>query len=116
MTLNPSQRTAELLDDISQLLHLTDTELAALLCVSGSQLESLREHQPSASQLERLSTIWLTVHELICNIRPEHLGEVVRRPATAFNGRSLLEVMAEDPAEAYEKVERVVSGDGAFTY
>ena len=98
-------RMQEPLDRIGSALQLSDRGLGAIFGVSRQAVAQWRERGIPSARAESVADVVETVDLLARKLKPGRLPLVASRPATAFGGLSLLESLANNPAETRELVE-----------
>lgn len=98
------------LEVIGDELALGDSEIGQLFGVSRQAVRQWRDRDIPPERLGRVGEVLRVVQVMSRKLKPGRLALVARRPAAAFGGRSLLEVLGEDPKDALEAVE------GAFDW
>lgn len=95
------------LERVQEALALTDGELGDLFGVSRQAIAQWRDRGVPGERRAKLSNLVSVVDVLDRKLKPGRLPLVVRRPAEAFEGRTLLEVVAADrDAELRETIDR----------
>lgn len=94
-------------------LGLGDSELGRLFGVSRQAVRQWRDRGIPSERLGRVGEVLRVVQVMSRKLKPGRVALVSRRPAAAFGGRSLLEVLAEDPREALEAVEDAFDWSGS---
>ncbi|HEX9824816.1 MAG TPA: hypothetical protein VGB51_10565, partial [Actinomycetota bacterium] len=93
---------------------LTVTDVARLFGVRRQAVQQWLEEGVPAARQPKLLAIWEIADLLERNLRPERIRGAVRAPAEAYEGRSMLELIAADRhLELLESVRR--SFDWAWT-
>jgi hypothetical protein len=82
------------LERIGRALDLNRTELSALFGVSRQAVERWEAQGVPSERQEKLSTIGAIVDLLEAQLKPDRIAGVVRRPASAYGDRSILEAIA----------------------
>jgi hypothetical protein len=93
------ERAKTPLDHIRGVLGLTQTELAALFGVRRQALDQWTVRGVPADRQAKLATLGEIADLLAAKLKPERVAGVVRRPATAYGDRSILEAIAAGDEE-----------------
>jgi DNA-binding XRE family transcriptional regulator len=88
--------TPTLLDPIAETLELTETELGQLFGVSRQAVGQWRERGVPSSRMAKVTTVAAICDLLRHSLRPERIPGVARRPADAYGGLSMLEMIERD--------------------
>ncbi len=91
--------TRTLLDEISDALGLTETELGRLFGVSRQAIGQWRERGIPSSRQAKAATIASICDLLTHSLKPERIPGIARRPAAAYGGLSMLEMIERDRHE-----------------
>jgi hypothetical protein len=102
----------EPLDVIGQALELTKGELGELFGVSRQAVSEWMDTGIPSGRMRDVSQILRAVGILTRKLRPGRTSLVVRRPAPALAGRTILEAMREDPYQAANAVEEAFDWSG----
>ncbi len=84
---------------IQRLFELTTTDLARLFGVKRQAAAAWLSKGVPASRRPKLATIGAIADILSRHVKPSRIAAVVRRPAVAYEGKSMLELIAEDKHE-----------------
>ena len=99
--------TRTLLDPIADTLGLTETELGRLFGVSRQAIGQWRERGLPSSRQAKAATLASICDLLSHSLKPERIPGIARRPAAAYGGLSLLEMIESDRHEKlHQKVRR----------
>lgn len=102
------------LERLQEALGLSTTELAQVFGVTRQAIEQWKTRGIPADRRSKVADLVAAVDLLDRKLKLGRLPLVARRPATAFGGRSLLELAASDEhAELREKVERAFDWSSA---
>jgi DNA-binding transcriptional regulator YiaG len=96
----PLTKSPVLLKRVMELLELDRTELAGLFDVKRQAVEQWEQRGVPVDRQAKLVTIVAIVELLGQRLLPSVLPGVVRRKAPAYQGRSMLQMIAEDKHEA----------------
>lgn len=102
------------LELVSRELGLDDYALGELLGITREQLGVWRRDGVGVEAAERFEDVYLTVVLLARKLKVGRVQSVVRRPAPAWGGRTLLEMLSSDPGEAYRVVDEMFDPDRVF--
>lgn len=91
-----SRSSADAVIHIQDVLHLSDTELGRLFGVTRQTITGWRRTHPPSSRQDKLATIDALLSLLEHHLDPVRLPGIVRTPATAYDGRSMLDLIAAD--------------------
>jgi DNA-binding transcriptional regulator YiaG len=97
---------------ISRELGLSKVELGELFGVSRQAVTEWSEKGVPSGRVRDVSQIMKVVSILSRKLKPGRTAFVVRRPAPALGGRSLFDVLREDPENALAAVERAFDWSG----
>lgn len=97
---------------ISRELGLSKVELGEIFGVSRQAVAEWSEKGVPSGRVRDVSQIMKLVSILSRKLKPGRTAFVVRRPAPSLGGRSLLEVLREDPDDALAAVERAFDWSG----
>jgi hypothetical protein len=107
-------RSAALLDRIEEAFELSNTRLAGLFDVRRQALDGWRERGIPGARLEKATTVAEIADLLSHRLKPERVPGVVRRPAVAYGGLTMLEMIARDRhRELLESVRRTFDWSSA---
>lgn len=84
------------LDRIMSLFALSKTELGLLFGVSGRAIEGWQASRVPPDRLAKLGDILALADLLERKLKPDRIVTTVRRPADAYGGRSMLDLIAAD--------------------
>jgi hypothetical protein len=87
------------LERIRDVLGINQTELASLFSVRRQALDYWSANGVPAERQEKLATLGEIADLLVAKLKTDRIPGVLRRPATAYGGRSALEAIADDEAE-----------------
>jgi DNA-binding XRE family transcriptional regulator len=82
------------LQRVTSALDINRTELARLFGVRRQAIEQWERRGVPGERQEKLATLDAIVDLLAAKLKPERIPGVVRRPAPAYGGRSILEALA----------------------
>ena len=82
------------LERIASVLELSRTELARLFGVRRQAIEQWEARGVPGERQEKLATLDAIVDLLAAKLKPERIPGVIRRPAAAYGGRTILEAIA----------------------
>jgi DNA-binding XRE family transcriptional regulator len=85
--------TPTLLDPIAETLELSETELGRLFGVSRQAVGQWRERGVPSNRKAKVSTVAAICDLLSHRLKAERIPGVVRRPADAYGGLSMLEMI-----------------------
>ena len=85
-----------LLATIEEPLELSKTELGRLFGVSRQAIDGWHRHGVPPARQAKAATVAATVDLLAHRLKRERLPGVARRPARAYGGLSMLEMIARD--------------------
>src|SRR4029450_5419471 len=85
--------TPTLLDPISEALELSETELGRLFRVSRQAVGQWRERGVPSNRMAKVTTVAAICDLLRPQLKPERIPGIARRPADAYGGLSMLEMM-----------------------
>jgi len=100
-----------LLDEIQASFGLSKTELARLFGVSRQAVDQWRVRGVPGDRQEKAATVAATADLLLHQLKSERLPGIARRPAPAYGGMTMLEMIERD--RHGELLERV---RGAFDW
>jgi DNA-binding XRE family transcriptional regulator len=85
--------TPTLLDPIAETLELSETELGRLFGVSRQAVGQWRERGVPSSRKTKVATV-AAICDLLCHrLKHERIPGIARRPADAYGGLSMLEMI-----------------------
>jgi transcriptional regulator with XRE-family HTH domain len=84
------------LERIAAVFGVSRTELARLFGVRRQAIEQWEARGVPAERQEKLATLDAIVDLLTAKLKPDRIPGVLRRPASAYGGRSILEAIAAD--------------------
>lgn len=96
---DPGTKSAPLLKGVMELFELDRTELASLFGVKRQAVEQWERRGVPADRQAKLATIVAIGQLLRQKLRPGLLPGVARRKASAYQGRTMLQMIAEDRHE-----------------
>jgi DNA-binding XRE family transcriptional regulator len=85
--------TPTLLDPIAARFELTETELGQLFGVSRQAVGQWRERGIPSNRMVRVTTVAAIGDLLGHQLKPERIPGIARRPADAYGGLSMLEMI-----------------------
>ena len=85
-----------LLDEIQAAFGLSKSELGELFGVSRQAVDQWRGRGVPSNRQEKAATIAATADLLSHQLKAERLPGVARRPAAAYGGSTMLEIIATD--------------------
>jgi hypothetical protein len=88
--------TPTLLDPIAETLELSETELGRLFGVSRQAVGQWRERGVPSSRKAKVATVAAIGDLLHHQLKPERIPGIARRPAEAYDGLSMLEMIERD--------------------
>jgi DNA-binding XRE family transcriptional regulator len=88
--------TPTLLDPIGETLELTETELGRLFGVSRQAVGQWRERGVPSNRMAKIATVAAICDLLQHRLKPERIPGIARRPAKAYGGLSMLEMIERD--------------------
>lgn len=95
------------LEAIAETFGLKDSELGRLFRVTRQAVQQWMENGIPETRLDRIHTVQQIADIVRTNLKPERIPAVVRTPAPAYGGRSLLEaIKAGEEEEALAEVRR----------
>lgn len=81
---------------LTGLFKLSKTELGGLFGVSRQAIDHWLAHGVPTDRQEKLTALLALADLLEAKLKPDRVPGVARRPAAAYNGRSMLEMVAAD--------------------
>jgi DNA-binding XRE family transcriptional regulator len=91
-----AKRDARLLSGIQETFGLTDTELAELFGVRRQAVGQWRRRGVPSARQEKASAVASIADLLAHQLRRERIPGIARRPARAYGGRTMLEMIERD--------------------
>ena len=88
--------TPTLLDPIAETFELTETELGRLFKVSRQAVGQWRERGVPSNRMAKVATVAAIGDLLRHRLRTERIPGIARRPAEAYDGLSMLEMIERD--------------------
>src|SRR4051794_25618498 len=88
--------TPTLLDPVAETFELSETELGRLFGVSRQAVGQWRERGVPSSRMSKVATVAAIGDLLHHQLKPERFPGIARRPADAYGGRSMLEMIERD--------------------
>ena len=88
--------TPTLLDQIAETLELSETELGRLFGVSRQAVGQWRERGVPSNRMAKVTTVAAICDLLQHQLKPERVPGIARRPAPAYGGLSMLEMIERD--------------------
>src|SRR4051794_18020720 len=88
--------TPTLLDPIAETFELSETELGRLFGVSRQAVGQWRERGVPSSRMAKVTTVVAIGDLLRHQLKPERIPGIARRPADAYGGLSILEMIERD--------------------
>lgn len=88
--------TPTLLDPIADTFELSETELGRLFGVSGQAVGQWRERGVPSNRMAKVATVAAIADLLRHRLKPERIPGIARRPADAYGGVSMLELIERD--------------------
>src|SRR4029077_21265420 len=88
--------TPTLLDPIAQTFELTETELGHLFGVSRQAVGQWRERGVPSNRMAKVTTVAAVGDLLGHQLKPERIPGVARRPAGAYGGLSMIQMVERD--------------------
>jgi DNA-binding XRE family transcriptional regulator len=98
--MSPASLTETPLDRIAAALSLNRTELARLFGVRRQAIEQWEMRGTPGERQEKLATIGAIVDLLSAKLKRDRIPGVVRRTASAYGGRSILDAIAAGDEES----------------
>src|SRR3954449_3246693 len=89
--------TPTLLDPIAETFELSETELGRLFGVSRQAVGQWRERGVPSNRMAKVATVAAICDLLNHRLKPERIPGAARRPAAAYGGLSILEMIERDP-------------------
>src|SRR3954454_3862874 len=89
-------QTASLLDEIQDAFELSNVELGRLFGVSRQAVGEWRRRGVPGSRKEKAATVAAVADLLSHRLKPERIPGIARRPAKAYGGRTILEMIERD--------------------
>jgi len=86
--------TTSLLDEIQQAFELSNVELGRLFGVSRQAVGEWRLRGVPGSRQEKAATVAAIADLLVHSLKPQRIPGVARRPAPAYGGLTMLEMIA----------------------
>jgi hypothetical protein len=88
--------TPTLLDPIAETFELSETELGRLFGVSRQAVGQWRERGVPSNRKAKVATVAAIADLLGHRLKPERIPGIARRPADAYGGLSMLEMIERD--------------------
>jgi DNA-binding XRE family transcriptional regulator len=88
--------TPTLLDPVAETLELSETELGRLFGVSRQAVAQWRERGVPSNRMAKLTTVVSICDLLRHSLKAERIPGIARRPATAYGGLTMLEMIERD--------------------
>ena len=88
--------TPTLLDPIAETFELNETELGRLFGVSRQAVGQWRERGVPSNRMAKVATVASIGDLLAHRLKPERIPGIARRPADAYGGLSMLEMIERD--------------------
>ncbi len=85
-----------LLDEIQDAFELSNVELGRLFGVSRQAIGEWRQRGVPGSRQDKAATVAAIADLLSHRLKPERIPGIGRRPATAYGGQSMLEMIEGD--------------------
>jgi hypothetical protein len=85
--------TPTLLDPIAETFELSETELGRLFGVSRQAVGQWRERGVPSNRKAKVATVSAIGDLLRHQLKPERIPGIARRPADAYGGRSMLQMI-----------------------
>ena len=105
--MSPATLTPSLLGPVADTFGLSETELARLFGVRRQAIGQWRERGIPSARQAKAATIAATAELLSRQLKAERIPGIVRKPAKAYGGLSILEMIERDRhAELQEIVRR----------
>ncbi len=82
------------LDRIASVLGVSRTEPGRLFGVRRQAIEQWQARGVPGERQEKLATLGAIADQLTAKLKPDRIPGVVRRPAAAYGGRSIIEAIA----------------------
>ena len=97
--MTPATLTRFLLDPIAATLGLTETEVGALFGVRRQAIGQWRARGLPSARQEKAASVAAICDLLAHQLKPERIPGVARRPARAYGGLTMLEMIEADRHE-----------------
>jgi hypothetical protein len=97
--MTPATLTRDLLDPVAETLGLSETELGRLFGVSRQAIGQWRERGLPPARQDKAARVAAICDLLGHQLKPERIPGVARRPAPAYGGLSMLEMIERDRQE-----------------
>jgi hypothetical protein len=94
--------TPTLLDPIAETFELTETELGRLFGVSRQAVGQWRERGVPSNRKAKVATVAAIGDLLRHGLKQERIPGIARRPAEAYDGLSMLEMIERDRQDALQ--------------
>jgi hypothetical protein len=88
--------TPTLLDPIAETFELSETELGRLFGVSRQAVGQWRDRGVPSNRMAKVTTVAAIGDLLRHRLKPERIPGIARRPASAYGGLSMLEMIERD--------------------
>jgi hypothetical protein len=88
--------TPSLLDPVAETLELSETELGRLFGVSRQAVGQWRDRGVPSNRMAKLATVAAICDLLRHQLKAERIPGIARRPAGAYGGLSMLEMIEGD--------------------
>ncbi len=88
--------TRTLLDEVQETFALSETELAELFGVRRQAIGQWRRRGIPAARQEKAAAVASVADLLRHRLKPERIPGIARRPAPAYSGRTMLEMIRDD--------------------
>jgi DNA-binding XRE family transcriptional regulator len=88
--------TPTLLDPVAETLELSETELGRLFGVSRQAVGQWRERGVPSNRMAKLATVAAICDLLRHQLKAERIPGIARRPADAYGGLSMLQLIERD--------------------
>jgi hypothetical protein len=88
--------TPTMLDPIAETLELSETDLGRLFGVSRQAVGQWRDRGVPPNRMSKVATVASICDLLHHRLKPERIPGIARRPAKAYGGLSMLEMIERD--------------------
>src|SRR5437867_12845569 len=88
--------TGVLLDEIEEVFALSNSSMGRLFGVSRQAIGQWRARGVPGSRQEKAATVAAIADLLLHSLKPERIAGAARRPAAAYGGLTMLEMISRD--------------------
>ena len=88
--------TGALLDEIEEVFALSNSAMGRLFGVSRQAIGQWRARGVPGSRQEKVATVAAVADLLLHSLKPERIAGAARRPAAAYGGLTMLEMIRRD--------------------